>query len=138
MTYHLALSSCFNLEDMKQDAQCGKSPNHVIFDVSKLLNARIHQPINNSLLPKYLPYEKIIGCRCHWSLASKLSLFINKKDVILCTDETVGLPVSKLCGGRQNGPSIVVFVHNLNRPRGRLALKLFGIRERVDLFITAN
>ena len=31
-----------------------------------------------------------------------------------------------------------MFVHNLNRLRGRLALKLFEIAKRVDLFIAAN
>ena len=44
MTYHLALSSCFDLEDIKQDIQIGKRPIHVIFDISRLLNAQIHQP----------------------------------------------------------------------------------------------
>ncbi len=138
MTYHLALSSCFDLENIKQDAQVGKRPAHVIFDISRLLNAQIHQPNKDFLLPIHFVYEKIIGCRRYWSLARELSSTLRSDDVVYCTDENVGLPIAALCGVRENGPKVVVFVHNLNRLRGRLALKLFEIGKRVDLFITAN
>ncbi|MEA5595392.1 glycosyltransferase family 4 protein [Rivularia sp. UHCC 0363] len=138
MAYHLALSSCFDLEHIKQDAQVGKSPAHVIFEISRLLNAKIHQPCKYFLLPVDLVREKIIGCRHSWALARQLSIRLTGDDVIFCTDENVGLPIAALCGGREKGAKVVVFIHNLNRPRGRLALKLFGIRKRVDLFMTAN
>ncbi|MGB3655191.1 MAG: glycosyltransferase family 4 protein [Rivularia sp. (in: cyanobacteria)] len=138
MTYHLALSGCFDLENIKQDIQIGKRPAHVIFDISRLLNAQIHQPNKDFLLPIHLVYEKIIGCRRYWSLARELSSTLRSDDVVYCTDENVGLPIAALCGVRENGPKVVVFIHNLNRLRGRLALKLFEIGKRVDLFITAN
>lgn len=138
MKYHLALSSFIDLEKIKQDIQVRKRPAHVIFDISQLLNAKIHQPSKGFLLPIYLMYEKLIGCRYNWLLASKLSSILTANDVIFCTDENVGLPIAKICGGRKKGPKVVIFVHNLNRVRGRLALKLLGIRKHVDLFMTAH
>ena len=34
-----------------------------------------------------------------------------------------------------NRPKIVVHFHNIDRPRGRLALKLFGLADKIDLFM---
>lgn len=138
MTYHLVLSSFVDLEEIKQDTQLDKRPAHVIFDISRLLNGEIHQPTKGFLLPIDVVRAKIIGYCDRWTLARKLSSSINDDDVIFCTDEEVGLPIATLCGGKQKKAKIVVFVHNLNRPRGRLALKLFKIKNRVDLFMTAN
>ena len=138
MTYHLALNSLVDLEHLKQDARIGKRPVHVIFEISRLLNTKIHQPSESFLLPIYAVHEKIIGSRRNWLLAHKLSSLLTANDIVFCTDENIGLPIARVCGGRNDGPKVVVFVHNLNRPRGRLALKLFNIRKRVDLFMTAN
>lgn len=138
MAYHLALSSFVDLKEIKQDAQIGKRPAHVIFDISQHLNAKIHQPSKGFLLPTHFICENIIGCRHDWLLARNLSSILTADDVIFCADENVGLPVAALCGGRKKGPKVAVFIHNLNRLRGRLALKLFDIRKRVDLFMTAN
>ncbi|MEO1429924.1 MAG: glycosyl transferase, partial [Cyanobacteria bacterium J06633_8] len=69
MTYHLALSSFVNLEEISKDAEVGKCPAHVIFDVSRRLNATIHQANSNFLIPMHLICESIIGCRKHWNLA---------------------------------------------------------------------
>lgn len=63
---------------------------------------------------------------------------LTAEDVVFCTDENVGLPIATLCGRKEKRPKIVLFVHNLNRVRGRLALKLFEACKRVDLFMTAS
>lgn len=138
MAYHLTLSSCFDLENIKQDAQVGKRPTHVIFDISRLLNAEIHQPKESVFFLTDLLRVQIIGNPGSWTLARKLSISLTENDVIFCTDENIGLPIATVCGGKEKGPKVVVFISNLNRPRGRLALKLLGIKNRVDLFMTAN
>ena len=137
MTYHLVISTCIDLEDINRDVQLGKCPAPVMFDVSRLLKAKINQP-TKSFLPINLMPAKIIRLHQNWTLARKLSINITEDDVIFCTNETVGLPIAALCGGREKRPKVVLFIHNLNRPRGRLALKLFDIRKRVDLFMTAS
>lgn len=137
MAYHLALSTCVDLEVINRDAQIGKCPAHTMFDVSRLLKAKINQPSQYFSLIHLVP-AKIIELYQYWALAYKLSNTLTKNDVIFCTDEKVGLPIAALCGGREKGPKVVLFIHNLNRPQGRLALKLFEIGKRVDLFMTAS
>ena len=101
MTYHLALSGFLDLEDIKQAAQIGKRPAHVMFDISQHLNAKIHQPSKGFFLPTHLVCEKIIGCRHDWLLARNLSTALTNKDVVFCADEYVGIPIAALCGGRE-------------------------------------
>lgn len=138
MTYHLIFSSLVDLEDIKQDARVGKRPCYAIFNTSNLLDAKIYQPSKGFLSSVYLVHEKIIGCRHSWYLAHQLSSMVTEKDVIYCADEYIGIPIATACGRREKRPKIVMFIHNLNRPRGRLALKLLGIRKRIDLFMSAN
>lgn len=138
MTYHLALGCLDDLEVISQQTQVGKCPGHLMLDVARLLNAKIHQPNDDFLLPIDYVCEKLIGNRHNWCLARKLSNEINHNDVIFCTDESIGIPVAKYCGEKRKGLKIVVFVHNLDRLRGRLALKLFKVRQHIDLFMTAN
>jgi glycosyltransferase involved in cell wall biosynthesis len=137
MAYHLALSTCVDLKEISRDAQLGKCPAHVIFDVSQLLKAKIHQP-KKPFLPINLAPANITELLHIWALARELSVSLTDSDVIFCADENVGLPIATLCGGRKKAPKVVLYIHNLNRLQGRLALKFFGIRNRVDLFMTAN
>ncbi|MGB3642222.1 MAG: glycosyltransferase family 4 protein [Rivularia sp. (in: cyanobacteria)] len=137
MAYHLALSTCIDLKDINRDAQLGKCPAHVIVDVGRILKAKIHQP-SKVFLPINLVPAKIVRLHQNWALAHKLSSTLTSNDVVFCMDKSVGLPISALCGGRENGPKVVLFIHSLNRPQGRLALKLFEIGKRVDLFMSAS
>lgn len=137
MAYHLALSTFVDLEDIDRDARAGRCPAHAMLDVSRLLKAKINQPSQDFSLIDLVP-AKIVRLHQYWALAHKLSSTLTNQDVIFCTDEDVGLPIAALCGGREKGSKVVLFIHNLNRPQGRLALKLFEIRKRVDLFITAS
>ncbi|MEO0839572.1 MAG: glycosyltransferase family 4 protein [Cyanobacteria bacterium J06643_5] len=138
MKYHLAFSYFDDLEVINQKAQAGKCPAHLMLNVARLLDAKIHQPNDNFLLPVDYVYEKIIGSQHTWSLARKVSTEIDDNDVIFCTDESIGIPIAKYCRGKRKGLKIAVFVHNLNRLRGRFALKLFKVRQHIDLFMTAN
>jgi hypothetical protein len=46
--------------------------------------------------------------------------------------------IQGVCGDRLHQPKIVVIIRNINRPRGRLALKLFDLADQIDLFGTDN
>jgi glycosyltransferase involved in cell wall biosynthesis len=102
---------------------------------SQRLGAVIHKPGDRpvSFLDKM--GAKIAGRPEHWALARALSKQLTSDDLIFCTGEDVGIPVAILCGAKPNRPKIVVFFHNIDRPRGRLALKLFRLAERIDLCI---
>ena len=135
MKYHLALSRPIDLESIAKDAEVGICPRHVMWGLSQRLEATIHQPEGYS--PSFFDQirSKVSSRPEHWALARKLSEELDRNDTILCTGEDIGIPVATLCGAKRNRPKIAVFFHNIDRPRGRLALKLFGLGNRIDLFI---
>lgn len=138
MRYHIALSYASNLELTAQNAQAGKCPMDVMWNISKLLKAKVHLPIADSLSPLDIIRSKVIGNPQHWALARSLSKQLQSDDVIFCTDEDVGFPIARLCGAKVAPPKIAVFVHNINQRQGRLALKLLNVQEWVDLFLTLS
>lgn len=136
MKYHIVLSRAFDLERIALDAEAGKRPCHVMSKVSQILDATIYEPGGESTLLVDRMRSRIIGIPEHWALAGKLSQQLTENDVVFCTGEDVGIPVAALCGKKQNRPKIAVFIHNINRVRGKLALKLFQVSDKIDLFIT--
>jgi glycosyltransferase involved in cell wall biosynthesis len=136
LKYHIILSRAFDLETISLNAQAGKSPCHVMWKASQTLGATIYQPGTDSIIPLDKLSSRIMGSPEHWALARKLSAQLTENDVVFCTGEDIGIPIAALCGKKQNRPKIVMFIHNINRFRGRLALKLFQVADKVDLFLT--
>ena len=100
------------------------------------MGATIHEPGSEPVLPLDKLRAKIAGRPEHWAMARALSSQLGSEDVVFCTGEDIGVPVATLCGGKASRPKIVMFAHNLDRPRGRASLKLFGVADRIDLFVT--
>ncbi|MEA5574200.1 glycosyltransferase [Calothrix sp. UHCC 0171] len=148
MNYHIVLSRAFDLETINRHAKAGKCPCHVMWEASQILNARIHMPNADYIKESHVQTFEQIGCQQqgtlrhlvgnpeHWLLASHLSQQLTEEDVVFCTGEDVGIPVAELCGAKKKRPKILVLIHNINRLRGRLALKLFRVRDKIDLFLT--
>ncbi len=136
LKYHLVLGRPIDLESIDRDAQAGKRPRHVMWGLSKRLGAAIHIPEGNPVLPLDKIRAKIAGPPEHWALARTLSSQLTSEDLIFCTGEDGGIPIPRLCGAKRERPKIVVFFHNIDRPRTRVALKLFGLADRIDLFVT--
>lgn len=136
LNYHLALGRPLDLKGIARDAEIHKCPRHVMWGLSQQLGATIHQPEANPVLPLDKIRAKIASRPEHWALARALSSQLGSNDLIFCTGEDVGIPIATLCGSKRNRPKIAVFFHNIDRPRGRVALKLFGVADRIDLFVT--
>jgi glycosyltransferase involved in cell wall biosynthesis len=134
--YHIVFSRAFDLESINLNAQVGKCPCHVMWEASKILKAQIHQPEKDSLFLLDRFRASIIGNRQHWELARAISQKITEDSVIFCTGEDIGIPVASIFGANKKRPKIVVFIHNINRLRGRFALKLFEVKDKIDLFMT--
>ncbi len=136
MRYHLALNSNYDLEKIASWAKAGKCPSSTMWDISQILEAKIHQSesVQVLLIDKIL--AKIIGNPSDWALARQLSLQLNEEDVIFCNGEQLGIPIATLCGSSPQRPKIITLVNNLNRPRGRLALKLLNVADKIDMFLT--
>lgn len=138
INYHIVLNSADDIENIAFKAELGKHPAHVMWDMSKVLQAQIHQPINVITLPKDKKLAKIIGFPEHWALARKLSEQLNENDVVFCNGEHIGIALATLCSQKQKRPKIAVLFHNINRPKGILALNLFKVANSIDLFVTGT
>jgi glycosyltransferase involved in cell wall biosynthesis len=136
MTYHIALNSNCDLEEIAHKAKAGKCPSHTIWDISQILGAKIHQSDSAKVLLIDKILAKIIGNPSDWALARQLSLQLNEEDVIFCNGEQLGIPIATVCYSLPRRPKIITLVNNLNRPRGRLALKLLKIADKMDMFVT--
>ena len=137
LKYHIALIRAIDLAGMARDAEQGKCPRHIMWQLSQRLGATIHKPAGN---PVQL-IDKIRGklgsnIPEQWALGRALSEKLTSEDLIFCPGEDVGYPVAALCGAKRDRPKIVVIVHNSDRPRTRLSLKLYGLADKIDLFIT--
>lgn len=134
LKYHLALGRKIDLDGIDRDAQLGKCPRHVLRALRDRLNATVHYPDGEAISPGDKLRSKISSKPEHWAAARKLSEQVSSDDVIFCTGEDIGIPVAALCGALKERPKIVVYFHNIDRPRGRVALKLFGLADKIDLF----
>ncbi|KAF3886337.1 MULTISPECIES: glycosyltransferase family 4 protein [Nostocales] len=136
MKYHIALSPPCDLEGMTRNAQLGMTPSHAIWELSQRLGAKVHQPGEEQILPIDRILAKVIGRPEHWALARNLSLQCDEDDIIYCTGEDVGIPLATLCGLKKRRPKLIGYFHNMNRPRGRLALQIFQVANKIDLFVS--
>lgn len=109
-----------------------------MWDISKILNASIYQPGTDVIVSSDIVRGKIVSRPEHWSLARRLSSKLDNNDLIFCAGEDVGFPIASLCCSGVKKPKILVFIHNINRPRTRLALKLLNLRQKIDLFMTCT
>jgi glycosyltransferase involved in cell wall biosynthesis len=136
LKYHLALARKIDLDGIERDAQLGKCPRHVLRALRESLNATVHAPDGEAISLSDKLRSKISSKPEHWAAARKLSQQVSSGDMIYCTGEDIGIPVAVLCSTKRDRPKIVVFFHNIDRPRGRVASKLFGLANRIDLFVT--
>ena len=56
--------------------------------------------------------------------------------MVYCLDAEVGIPMAAAIRRRSGRPKLAVYLHNLDRPRGRLASKLLRIADSIDLFFS--
>ena len=137
MKFHVILSRPFDLEAFASDAAADRCPRHAMDLLARQLEADVHQPTGDSITLGDRMRSKICGnAPEHWALARRLSSRLGKDDTVFTIGEDTGYPIAALCGGRADGPKVAVFVHNADHPRGRLALRRYQIRDRVDLFLT--
>jgi glycosyltransferase involved in cell wall biosynthesis len=135
LKYHLALGRKIDLDGIERDAKLGKCPRHVLRALRDRLNATVHAPDGEAISLSDKLRSKIYSKPEHWATARKLSEQVSSDDVIFCNGEDIGIPVAAVCGQLPNRPKIFVHFHNIDRPRGRIALKLFGLADKIDVFM---
>jgi glycosyltransferase involved in cell wall biosynthesis len=143
LKYHLVLARKIDLDGIDRDAQLGKCPRHVLQALRDRLNATVHAPDGEAISLSDKLRSKIYSKPEHWAAARKLSEQVSSDDVIFCNGEDIGIPVAAVCGESSvkrsypvgNRPKIVVYFHNIDRLRGRVLLKLFGLADKIDVFM---
>lgn len=136
--YHLLLNRHFNFDQIAQAADEGKRPRHAMGMLQQRLQASIYAPNGYpAALPDYLR-ARVIGDPKDWAMARTVSEQFNADDVLFCNSEFPGIHTATLCSKQRDRPRIAVFIHNIDRPRGRLALRLFGLAKKVDLFFACS
>ena len=143
MKYHWVLARKIDLDGIDRDAQLGKCPRHVLQALRDRLNATVHAPDGEAISLSDKLRGKIYSKPEHWTAARKLSEQVSSSHVIFCTGEDIGIPAAAVCGELSvkhsyplgNSPKIVVYFHNIDRLRHRVLLKLFGLADKIDLFM---
>ena len=136
-TFYVALSSRIDFTAIENEANAGHRPRHAAGQIASQLTATVVQPESGSgtFIGKLL--SRIAGTPETWALAWKLRHDVKSGDVIFCPDESVGIPVTALCGGNR-GAKVVMLGHNLVRPRIRAAFAMFSIPKKVAAFVTVS
>lgn len=136
MPYHVVLNRPTDLAGFTKEAQLGLSPRHSMAELSRLLDAKIHDgagltpSLSDILLGKLSRTSPL-----WWTIARSLRKKVVSGDVIFCTGEDIAAPVAALCG---NMPQVglAVMAHSVDSRKKRLALQAFRMKSRVDLFFT--
>jgi hypothetical protein len=134
--YHVVLSAPIDLADLSRQAAAGQRPRHAMAELSQRLGAQVHQPGTHPVSARDRVRAKITSQPAQWALARFLGATLTSKDVVFCMNEDVGIPLMCVCGSQPDQPKIATYITNLDRPRGRLALKLFRIADRGRLLLT--
>ncbi len=138
MRYHVVLSRFLDLEALTREAASGVRPRHAMKQLADRLNASIHSPAGQAprLSDKFM--AKLVGTPALWAFARDLAGKLSADDILYCPDESIGLPLAYLCSRLRSRPKLVVMVHNVDRPRTRLVLKLLGGARTADMFVSVS
>src|SRR5690349_18261784 len=124
MAYRVVLSRFIDFAAIEDQVGQGLRPRHAMKQLADRLGATIHWPEGEKSRVIDHAFSQLIG-RGLWGYARRLAEQFSPEDVVYCPDEQIGLPLSALCSSNRSGPKVVVMVHNVDRPRTRIALALW-------------
>jgi glycosyltransferase involved in cell wall biosynthesis len=133
----IVTSKPLDIDTLHQEIAAGKRPRHVLLDLANRLSATIEMPtdgIHPNLADRFR--GGFFSTPALWAFARKLLADAAPQDTLFCTGEDIGIPLAAGCAARSHPPRLVVTVHNLDRPRGRLALRLFHAARGVHEWLT--
>ena len=135
MKHHIVFNKAKDLNSLEKESQASQEPRFDLAVLGHRLGASFDMPKSPSVILQDKLRSKIICDPQSWAFARTLVDRVSQDDVVFCPGEDIGIPVATLCGAKQERPKIAVLFHNINRLRGRVALKFFRLAERIDLFI---
>ncbi len=138
MRYHIVLQRSLDLDEIAQSVAAQEEPAYGMAMLAQRLNAQIQMPKDLPVSQLDQLYAKVLGPAQIWAFARSLATQLGSDDCLFVPSEGGGVQVATVCGAKRDRPKLAVFVHNLNRPRGRVALKLWNLAKRVDLFVACS
>jgi glycosyltransferase involved in cell wall biosynthesis len=138
LKYHIALkhpNHLTKLKDRNIQAQQQKSPREDIWILGEKLEATFHVPDFDSFNLKDRVFGQLTENPHFWNFARRLASELGENDFIFCEGENLAIPMAALCCDRSNRPKIAAHLHNMDRPRLKLALKLFRSIKSTDIVI---
>lgn len=138
MAFHIVFSREIDLDAINRKADAGENPHHVMGLVARELGAAVHWPKDEkpTLLDRLR--AKLLGPGPDiWAFARRLDRMLAPGDVVYCQGEDLGLPIAAASGGRGRARIVSMF-HNIDRPRGRLGVRLLNLRKRMDIFFAVG
>ena len=136
MTYHIVLPQPMHLGETALQASRHERPRHAMGVLAEALGATVHEPDATPGTPLDRLRAKVAPPVSLWALARRVLAAAGPGDTVFCSSEAGGLQVAALAGRKR--PRIAVFVHNVDRPRARFALKAWHMADKVDVFMACS
>jgi glycosyltransferase involved in cell wall biosynthesis len=138
MAFHIAVPRRLSPSELSAVDVGGDRPRMAIAMLARELDATLYAPGSEPVSFVDSLRARLAGPASLWSMAREISRKVAPGDVVFCGTEAGGLQIGQVCGGLRPKPRLGMFVHNLDRPRGRAALKLFGIRKNTELLLACS
>jgi glycosyltransferase involved in cell wall biosynthesis len=140
MSFHIVLPRRMELDKAAAQAERGECPRHGMALLTQALAARVHEPNADASVAQGVDRVRALVAPSGelWRLARNVHAQTGPGDTIFCSSEAGGLQLAAVSAGRSARPRLAVFVHNVDRPRARLALKWWRMADRVDLFLACS
>ncbi len=135
-SFHIVQTGANDYDEVERQAAEGHRPRHSVPVLARRLAARLHQTEFDGP-PASLGDRlraRLVGTPRGWALARSLASRLGRDDVVFCLDADAGIPLAAALKGRRDRPKLVVYLHNIDRPRGRAAVDLLRIGGVVDVF----
>ena len=136
MAFHLLLPRAMHLAEGAQRAARHEQPRHAMAEIATALDATVHEPDASPVRAVDKLRALVAPPAPLWSLARRVLDRTGPADAVFCSSEAGGLQIAALAGRRR--PRIAVFVHNVDRPRARFALRQWRMERSVDLFMACS
>lgn len=141
MNVHVVLPRAMQLAQTAAESARGERPRHCMALLAENLDATVHEPQESDKVPATFAdalRSRLAGPQAMWGLARRVLAAAAPPDSIFCSSEGGGLQLAALCSTLRQRPRLSVFVHNVDRPRARVALKLWNAAQGIDVFMACS
>lgn len=139
MSHHLLLTRKLALDaDTLGEAEVATAPRHSLALLARELGSSLHPPVDRAPGLADRLAARLLPDAAAWTQASALAERLGPDDRVYCGSEVPGYALAARLRPRPEGPRLTLFVHNVDRPRARAALRLWNLPRRVERFLACS